>query len=62
MERNQECQESFEKVKQYLESPPVLVPASPWGAFWGSEMTLGKNKPSITSARNSHNVSKDTQH
>ncbi|RDX89179.1 hypothetical protein CR513_29113, partial [Mucuna pruriens] len=25
MERNQECQEAFGKVKQYLESPPVLV-------------------------------------
>ncbi|RDY02543.1 hypothetical protein CR513_13972, partial [Mucuna pruriens] len=26
MEWNQECQEVFEKVKQYLETPPVLVP------------------------------------
>ncbi|RDX90794.1 hypothetical protein CR513_27300, partial [Mucuna pruriens] len=26
MERNQECQEAFKKVKQYLESPLVLVP------------------------------------
>ncbi|RDX70659.1 Tf2-6, partial [Mucuna pruriens] len=25
MERNEECQEAFEKVKQYLETPPILV-------------------------------------
>ncbi|RDY13870.1 Retrovirus-related Pol polyprotein from transposon 17.6, partial [Mucuna pruriens] len=29
MEWNQECQEAFEKVKQYSESPPVLVPVVP---------------------------------
>ncbi|RDY00951.1 Retrovirus-related Pol polyprotein, partial [Mucuna pruriens] len=29
VEWNQECQEAFEKVKQYLESPPVLVLAIP---------------------------------
>ncbi|RDX75961.1 hypothetical protein CR513_44104, partial [Mucuna pruriens] len=29
VEWNQECQEAFEKVKQYLESPLVLVPAVP---------------------------------
>ncbi|RDY14326.1 Retrovirus-related Pol polyprotein from transposon 17.6, partial [Mucuna pruriens] len=27
MEWNQECQDAFKKVKQYLESPPALVPA-----------------------------------
>ncbi|RDY06423.1 hypothetical protein CR513_09587, partial [Mucuna pruriens] len=27
MEWNQECQEAFEKIKQYLEEPAVLVPA-----------------------------------
>ncbi|RDY09934.1 hypothetical protein CR513_05622, partial [Mucuna pruriens] len=76
IEWNQECQEAFEKVKQYLESPPVLVlvvPGKPlilyltmlkesMGAFWGSKMTPGKNMPSTTSTRNSQNVSKDTQH
>ncbi|RDX93116.1 Retrovirus-related Pol polyprotein from transposon 17.6, partial [Mucuna pruriens] len=29
MECNQECQEAFEKVNKYLESPLVLVPAVP---------------------------------
>ncbi|RDX89626.1 Retrovirus-related Pol polyprotein from transposon 17.6, partial [Mucuna pruriens] len=29
VEWNQECQEAFEKVKQYLDSPPVLIPAVP---------------------------------
>ncbi|RDY10554.1 hypothetical protein CR513_04925, partial [Mucuna pruriens] len=29
MESNQECQEAFEKVKQYLETPPVLIPTIP---------------------------------
>ncbi|RDX72205.1 Retrovirus-related Pol polyprotein, partial [Mucuna pruriens] len=29
IEWNQECQEAFEKVKQYLESPPFLVPMIP---------------------------------
>ncbi|RDY00937.1 hypothetical protein CR513_15783, partial [Mucuna pruriens] len=29
MEWNQKCQEAFEKVKQYLESPPVPVPIVP---------------------------------
>ncbi|RDX73065.1 Retrovirus-related Pol polyprotein from transposon 17.6, partial [Mucuna pruriens] len=29
MEWNKECQEAFEKIKQYLESPLILVPAIP---------------------------------
>ncbi|RDX67113.1 Retrovirus-related Pol polyprotein from transposon 17.6, partial [Mucuna pruriens] len=29
MEWNQECQEAFEKVKEYLETPPVLIPVMP---------------------------------
>ncbi|RDY06881.1 Retrovirus-related Pol polyprotein from transposon 17.6, partial [Mucuna pruriens] len=29
MEWNKECQEAFEKVKHYLETPPVLIPAAP---------------------------------
>ncbi|RDX87452.1 hypothetical protein CR513_31070, partial [Mucuna pruriens] len=33
VEWNQEFQEAFEKVKQYLESPPVLVPIVPDMAF-----------------------------
>ncbi|RDX69633.1 Retrovirus-related Pol polyprotein from transposon 17.6, partial [Mucuna pruriens] len=28
MEWNEECQEAFEKVKQYLETPPILVLAT----------------------------------
>ncbi|RDY00698.1 Retrovirus-related Pol polyprotein, partial [Mucuna pruriens] len=30
MEWNQECQEAFEKVKQYLESPLILIPTVPF--------------------------------
>ncbi|RDX63186.1 Retrovirus-related Pol polyprotein from transposon 17.6, partial [Mucuna pruriens] len=29
MEWNQECQEAFDKVKHYLETPPVLIPTAP---------------------------------
>ena len=29
MEWNKECQEAFEKIRQYLQKPPVLVPPSP---------------------------------
>ncbi|RDX63345.1 Retrovirus-related Pol polyprotein, partial [Mucuna pruriens] len=29
LEWNSECQEAFEKIKSYLENPPVLVPAVP---------------------------------
>ncbi|RDX93094.1 hypothetical protein CR513_24687, partial [Mucuna pruriens] len=76
MEWNQECQEAFKKVKQYLESPPVLVPVVPgkplilyltvlkesMGASWDSKMILGKNKPSITSTRSSQNTNRAAYH
>ena len=28
MEWNEKCQEAFEKIKQYLQKPPILVPPS----------------------------------
>ncbi|RDY09904.1 Retrovirus-related Pol polyprotein from transposon 17.6, partial [Mucuna pruriens] len=76
MEWNQECQEAFEKVKQYLESPPVLVPTvlgkslilyltvlkESVGGILGQRDAPGKSRPSIASTRNSQNVSKGTQH
>ncbi|RDX72861.1 hypothetical protein CR513_47605, partial [Mucuna pruriens] len=73
MERNQECQEAFEKVKQYLESPLVLIPTvlnkplilhlmvlkESMGGILDSKMILGMNKPYITSIRSSRNVNKE---
>ncbi|RDX64303.1 hypothetical protein CR513_57162, partial [Mucuna pruriens] len=66
----------LKKFKHYLETPLVLILAVPgkplilyltvleesMGGSWGNEMPLGKNMPSTTSARNSQNMSKDTQH
>ncbi|RDX97716.1 hypothetical protein CR513_19467, partial [Mucuna pruriens] len=61
MEWNEECQEAFEKVKQYLDAPLVLVPATPgkplilyltvleesMGGVLGKQDALGKKEQAI---------------
>ena len=31
---NEDCQNAFDKIKEYLKEPPILRPASPWKASY----------------------------
>ncbi|RDY03821.1 hypothetical protein CR513_12550, partial [Mucuna pruriens] len=67
-----ECQKAFEKIKHYLENPPVLVPVAPGRPLilyltvleesMGRTPLERKNRPSTILVRNLQTVKRDIQH